>query len=43
MAKMFEENDIKPVIGQVFEFKDAVKAFDVSMDGSTVGKIVIKV
>jgi NADPH:quinone reductase-like Zn-dependent oxidoreductase len=40
---MFEEYDIKPAIGRVFEFEDAVKAFDVSMDRSTVGNMVIKV
>lgn len=39
---MFEEHNIKPVVSRVFELEDVAKAFDVSMDGSIVRKIVIK-
>lgn len=43
LVKLVDEHGIKPAIGGVFEWKDAVDAFKVSMDRSAVGKIVIKV
>lgn len=43
LVKMVEKHGIRPVIGKVFEWKDAIKAFEVSMERSEVGKIVIKV
>ena len=42
-VKVFEENKLRPVVGQVFEWEDAVKAFAVSMDHSAVGKVVIRI
>lgn len=42
-VRFFEEHDIHPVIGKVWDFKDAKKAFEMLMTQSVVGKIVIKV
>jgi len=42
-VKLFEEHKIQPVVGEVFEWEDAVNAFAVSMDYSVVGKIIIRV
>jgi len=39
----FENKIIKPVIDSVFEFKDAVKAYEKAATGRTVGKIVIEI
>lgn len=43
LVNMVEEHGIRPIIGEIFEWKDAVRAFEVSMDRSAVGKIIIKV
>lgn len=43
MNKAIEVNRIKPVIGESFEFEDAVKALSTMESASHFGKIVIKV
>lgn len=43
LAKLFEEHGIHPVVGEVFEWENAVEAFRKSMRREVVGKIVIKV
>lgn len=40
---MFEEHKLEPMVGQVFEWENAVEAFAVSMGNTAVGKIVIQV
>lgn len=40
---LIEEHDIHPVVGQVFGWEDAPKAFEKLRSQDTVGKIVIKV
>ncbi|MFS0783213.1 NADP-dependent oxidoreductase [Bacillus sp. 1P06AnD] len=43
IANMIETNKIKPVIDQVFSFKDAQKAMDYSESGRAKGKIILKI
>ena len=43
LGEMMGKYDIHPVIGKVFEWEDAKKAFQTMNEGSEVGKIVIKV
>ncbi|WP_042349881.1 NADP-dependent oxidoreductase [Bacillus massiliigorillae] len=43
ITNMIESNKIKPVIDQVFSFKDAQKAMDYSESGRAKGKIVLKI
>jgi D-arabinose 1-dehydrogenase-like Zn-dependent alcohol dehydrogenase len=42
-VKFVEEHDIHPVIAHVFEWEDAVKAYEKLRSQNSVGKIVIKV
>lgn len=41
MVEFVKEHEIKPIIDQVFKFKEAVKAFDRMDQGEQLGKIVL--
>jgi NADPH:quinone reductase-like Zn-dependent oxidoreductase len=43
VVKLMNEHQIRPQVGEVFEWADAKEVFKKSMDWNVVGKIVIKV
>jgi NADPH:quinone reductase-like Zn-dependent oxidoreductase len=43
MARMVEEKGIRPVVAEVFEWREAGRAFEMLAKQSAVGKIVVKV
>ncbi|KAI9734543.1 MAG: hypothetical protein M1834_002144 [Cirrosporium novae-zelandiae] len=43
LLQLIESKNIHPVVAKVYEFEDAKEAFQLSMEGSAVGKIVIRV
>lgn len=40
---MFMVGSVKPIVDSVFEFEDALKAYDRLMTGRATGKVVVKV
>jgi NADPH:quinone reductase-like Zn-dependent oxidoreductase len=42
-VKLFEEGNIRPMVGKTFEWEQAKEAFRHSIERGTVGKFVIKV
>jgi D-arabinose 1-dehydrogenase-like Zn-dependent alcohol dehydrogenase len=43
VVNLMNKHQIRPQVGEVFEWEDAKEAFRKSMDWNVVGKIVIKV
>jgi len=43
LVRRIEESDIRPLIGKTFEFEEALDAFKEMENGTTAGKIVIRV
>jgi NADPH:quinone reductase-like Zn-dependent oxidoreductase len=43
MNGFIEEHKIKPVVGKVFEWEQAVEALDYVTSGSHFGKVVIRI
>jgi NADPH:quinone reductase-like Zn-dependent oxidoreductase len=43
LLKLFEEHNIHPLIGQIFEWEQVKDAFRKSMERALVGKVVVKV
>jgi zinc-binding alcohol dehydrogenase/oxidoreductase len=43
MLNFVNDNKIKPMIDQVFELDESVKAFDRMKEGKQMGKIVIRI
>jgi NADPH:quinone reductase-like Zn-dependent oxidoreductase len=43
LVKLVEQHNIKPVVGEVFVWEDAPKAFASMMQQGIVGKLVIKI
>ncbi len=42
MNRFLEGHQIHPIVDRVFEFEDAVEAFDFFMNGDFMGKVVIR-
>lgn len=42
-ARFAEQHCIKPVVAKVFEFNDAIAAFDALQEQTEVGKIVVRI
>lgn len=43
MSVFFQKNDIKPVVGPVFEWTEASEAYLALLNLNTAGKVVIKI
>lgn len=43
LVSMVDAYGIKPIIGKVFEYEDAIAAFEEALINTAVGKIVVKI
>lgn len=43
LVRQIDEHDIRPVIAKVYEFEDALDAFEALSSLTAIGKIVVKV